>query len=66
VPDAGVAGSFDPVGVVAGAFDGAWVAAVAARGVEVLGPGDVGHDLGEDAFELLRGERPPGRRPGGG
>ncbi len=68
---AGVAGAvvarpFHPVGVMAGPFDDPRVGAVAAPGVEVLFPGDVGHDRGEDAFLLLRGERPPGRRPGGG
>lgn len=61
-----VAGAFDPVRVMAGALDNPGVGPVPARRVEVLLPGDVGHDLGEDAFLLLRGERPPGRRPGGG
>jgi hypothetical protein len=66
VAGAVVAGSFDAVGVVAGSFGDPGVGAVGAPGVEVLVPGDVGHDRGEDAFLLLRGERPPGRRPGGG
>ncbi len=66
VAGAVVAGAFDPVGVVAGPFDDPGVGPVAAPGVEALFPGDVGHDLGEDAFLLFRGEMPPGRRPGGG
>ena len=61
-----VAGAFDPVGVVAGSFDDPGVGAVAAPRVEVLFPGDVGHDRRKDAFPVLRGERPPGQRPGGG
>lgn len=61
-----VAGSFDPVGVVAGALDDPGVGPVPALRVEVLFAGDVGHDRGEDAFAVLRGERPPGQRPGGG
>ena len=66
VAGAVVAGPFDPVGVVAGSLDDPGVGPVAALGVEVLLAGDVGHDRGEDAFLVLRGERPPGRRPGGG
>ena len=66
VAGAVVAGSFDPVGVVAGSLDDPRVGPVPAPGIEVLLAGDVGHDPGEDAFLLLRGERPPGRRPGGG
>ena len=66
VADAVVTGSFDAVGVMAGSFDDPWVSAVAAPGVEMRFPGDVGHDFGEDSFLVLRGERPPGRRPGGG
>jgi hypothetical protein len=66
VADAVVTRSFDPVGVVAGPLDDPGVGPGAAPGVEVLLAGDAGHDLGEDAFLLLRGERPPGRRPGGG
>lgn len=65
VAGAAVIGALDAVGVVAGALDDPWVGAVAALGIEVLGPGDVFLDLGEDAFPLVRGERPPGRRPGG-
>ena len=66
MPFAGVAGFLDPVGVVAGALDDAGVGPVPALRVEVLFPGDAGHDPGEDAFALLRGGKPPGRRPGGG
>ena len=44
---AGVAGAFDPVGVVAGAFECAGVGAVAALGVEVAFGGDLGRELGE-------------------
>ena len=66
VADAVVTGSFDAVGVVAGSFDDPWVGPVPALGVEVLFAGDVGHNLGEDVFPVLRGERPPGQRPGGG
>jgi hypothetical protein len=51
---------------VAGSFDDPRVGPVPAPGVEVLCAGDVGHDRGKDAFLLLRGGRPPGRRPGGG
>ena len=66
VAGAVVAGSFDAVGVVAGSLDHPGVGPVPPTGVEVLRPGDPGHDRGEDAFLLLRGERPPGRWPGGG
>ena len=66
VAGAVVRGPFDAIGVVAGSFDDPRVGAVAALGVEVLFPGDVGHDGGKDAFPVLRGERPPGQRPGGG
>ena len=65
VAGAVVTGSFDPVGVVAGSLDDPRVGPVPPPGVEVLVAGDVGHDRCEDAFLLLRGERPPGRRPGG-
>jgi hypothetical protein len=51
---------------VAGALDDPGVGPVPALRVEVLFAGDVGHDRGEDAFAVLRGERPPGQRPGGG
>jgi hypothetical protein len=61
-----VAGPFDSVGVVAGSLDNAGVGPVPALLVEVLLHGDAGHDLGEDAFPVVRGERPPGQRPGGG
>jgi hypothetical protein len=47
VADARVAGSFDPVGVVAAAFDDAGVGAVPAHRVEVLFAGDVGCDAGQ-------------------
>ena len=43
VAGAGVGGSFDSVGVVPGAFDHAGIGAVAALGVEVAFPGDIGH-----------------------
>jgi len=66
VADAVVTGSFDAVGVMAGSLDHPGVSPVPAPGIEVLVAGDVGHDPGEDAFPVLRGERPPGRRPGGG
>ena len=66
VAGAVVTGPFDAVGVVAGSFDDPGVGPVPAPGVEVPGAGDVGHDRGEDAFPVLRGERPPGQRPGGG
>ena len=66
VAGAVVAGPFDAVGVVGGSFDDPGVGPVAAPGVEVLFPGDVSHDRGEGAFAVLRGERPPGQRPGGG
>jgi hypothetical protein len=66
VAGAVVAGSFDTVGVVAGSLDHPGIAPVPALRVEALFPGDVGHDRGEGSFPLLRGGRPPGRRPGGG
>ena len=66
VADAVVAGPFDAVGVVAGPFDDPRVGPVPAPGVEMLLAGDVGYDPREDAFLLLRGERPLGQRPGGG
>lgn len=44
---AGVAGAFDPVGVVAGAFHYPGVGAVPAPGVEVAFGGDVGREIGE-------------------
>jgi hypothetical protein len=61
-----VTGPFDPVGVVAGALDDPRVGPVPPFRVEVLRAGDVGHDLGQDTLLALRGERPPGQRPGGG
>jgi hypothetical protein len=61
VADSGIAGSFHPVGVVPGSLDYARVGAVPPGAVEVAPGGDVGHDGGEDAFALLRGERPPGQ-----
>src|SRR5258708_39598728 len=66
VADAVVAGPFHPVGVAAGSFDNPRVGPVAAPGVEVALAGDIGHDRRQDALLLLRGERPPGRRPGVG
>jgi hypothetical protein len=65
VPGAVLAGFPDGVVVVAGALDGTGVGPFAA-GVEVPGAGDLGDDLPEDVCLLVRGERPPGRRPGGG
>jgi hypothetical protein len=65
VPGAVLAGFPDRVGVVAGALDGAGVGPFAA-GVEVTGAGDLGADLLKNVLPLVRGERPPGRRPGGG
>ena len=55
----------DGVVVVAGSLDCPGVGPLAAR-VEVPGAGDLGDDLAEDLFPLVRGERPQGRRPGGG
>jgi hypothetical protein len=46
VAGSGVVGFLDSVGVVAGAFDDAGVCAVAASGVEIAAPGDVGLDRG--------------------
>ena len=66
VAGAVVPGPFDAIRVVAGSFDDPRVGAVPALGVEVLFPGDFGHDRGKDAFPVLRGGRPPGQRPGGG
>jgi hypothetical protein len=66
VAGAVVAGPFHPVGVVAGSLDDAGVGSVPPLRVEVLFPGDAGHDGREDAFLPFRGERPPGQRPGGG
>ena len=60
-----LAGFPDGVVVVAGSLDGAGVGALAA-GVEVPGAGDLGDDLRENFFPLVRGERPPGCLPGGG
>jgi len=60
---AAVAGSFDPVGVVAGALDDAGVCPLAAL-VQVLAASDVGADLVQDVLKLARGKK-PGRRPGG-
>jgi hypothetical protein len=65
VPGAVLAWFPDGVGVVAGSLDGAWVGPLAA-GVEVPRAGDLGDDLLEGVFVLVRGERPPDRRPGGG
>ena len=53
---AGVAGPFDPVGVVPGPADDAGVGAVPPGWVEVARPGDVGHDRGERSPGLVRGE----------
>jgi hypothetical protein len=64
VADAMVGGFLDAVGVVAPALDGARVGAVPAAGTEVLLPGDVDLDLGQERVSLVRGER-PGRQPGG-
>jgi hypothetical protein len=46
------------------AFDDAGVGAFAAL-VQVPAAGDAGHDGGEGAGAVVRGEK-PGRRPGGG
>ena len=54
VTGAVVAGSFDPVGVVAASLDHPGVGPVPPPGVEVLLAGDVGNDPGEDAFPVLR------------
>lgn len=62
VTGAVVAGPLDAVGVVAGSLDDPGVGPVPAFGVEVLFASDVGHDLGEGAFLLLRGK---GRRVSG-
>lgn len=56
VPHVLVAGSLDPVCVVPSAFDSAGTGAVPALGVEILVPGDVGHDAGQDGLGLLRGK----------
>jgi len=64
VAGAVLAGFLDGVMVVAGALDDAGVAALAAR-VDVLRVRDSGHDAGEDALALVRGEK-PGLRLGGG
>ena len=64
VGDAGIAGTFDPVGVVAGAFDDAGAGPHPARRVEpfqYLGEGCCG-----DRGQVVRGERPPAHRSGGG
>jgi hypothetical protein len=66
VAGAVIAGAFDTVGVVAGPLDHPGVGPVPSRRVEVLLPGDAGHDGCQDALLVVRGERPPGRRPGGG
>ena len=58
--DVPVAGFLDAVVVVPATFDGAGAGPVPAQRVEVLLLGDVG----QDAPEVLRGEK-PGRRPGG-
>ena len=52
IADLLVAGSFDPVGVVARSLDDPWVAAVAALGVEGWLAGDVGHDRGAEVVPL--------------
>jgi hypothetical protein len=65
VAGAVLAGFPDGVVVVAGSLDGAGVGPLAA-GVKVPGAGDLGEDLVKGVFLLVRGERPQGRRPGGG
>ena len=65
MPGAALAWFPDRVGVVAGSLDGARVCSLAA-GVEVPRAGDPGDDLIKGVFLLVKGERPPGRRPGGG
>ena len=60
---AAVAGSFDPVGVVAGALDDAGISALAVL-VQVLAASDVGANLVQDVPKLVRGKK-PGQRPGG-
>jgi hypothetical protein len=50
-----LAGFLDRVGVVPGALDDAGAGPLA-PGVEVLRAGDVGHDLPESTFLLVRGE----------
>ena len=60
VAGAVIAGPFHPVGVVAGPLDNTGVGPVPALRVEVLFPGDAGHDRGEDAFLLLRGGKAAG------
>ena len=62
MPHVLVAGSLDPVCVVPSAFDGAGTGAVPALGVEILVPGDVGHDAGQGDPGLLRGEAGPTAR----
>ena len=56
--------AFHPVGVRAYSLDDPRKGPVAARRVEVPGPGDAGHDLGGSALSAL-GEKKPGRQPGG-
>ena len=53
---AAVAGSFDPVGVVAGALDDAGISALAVL-VQVLAASDVGADLVQDVPKLVRHPR---------
>ena len=65
VAGAVLAGFPDGVVVVAGSLDGAGVGPLAA-GVEVPRARDLGDDVFDGLFPLVRGERPPGRRPGGG
>ena len=66
VAGAVVCGSFHAVGVVAGSLDHTGVGPVPAPRVEVPLAADSGHDGREGVFVLVRGERPPGQRPGGG
>jgi hypothetical protein len=64
VAGAVVAGFLEGVMAGAPAFDDAGVGAAGPAGAEVLFPGDLGFDPGEEGVRLLRGER-PGLRPGG-
>src|SRR5262245_57522544 len=59
VSGAGVAGSFDSVGVVSGAFDDAGVGARAAVPVGVAG--HFGERGGPSSGQAVRGKWPPGR-----
>jgi len=62
VPCALVTGSFDPVCVVPSELGGAGACEVPPPGVEVLVPGDAGHDTGQGGPGLLRGKAGPTAR----